>query len=621
MSRLLKALWRPWLLHAAGLAAVLIVAFNLLRIQLGAKTPEAHPVWSDGTPSVAAVIVSRAGIEAEAQSPPPFSQRDWGLAWTNTIHQEIGPCRVLDAAKLGQEPLDRYGLLVVTRGARGQLDAAAVARLEAWVAAGGGLIAELPGPELAALTGLRGDLAPGKAQAWRPFIADPAFLAPREGLDRLPLWTRLPESGSVPSGSAVLGTLAGRPAVLSCPHGDGVVVTVLCDFGLFLVATQQGRPEEDYTVVNRYPEYLAPDLKTADLMADGAYRDNDVPLADLLERALVAHVRARVFVPALAYWPDGAPGVYLMTHDDEARGAKAQWMPDDETARGVPSTVYYIPTDQLTWPGPDRDSVAKVAADGHAVGLHWVRGHGDYALRRLVGLPKLGPFMREIVLPEQAARVAGATPSGAPVRHTRIHYLLWDTRWARPFAQLAAAGIELDSSYGPDFHCKGYLFGTAYPFHPLDENGLPFALWELPYQHSEMEEGADAAWLAGLAARSRDGDHAAIVSLFHPPFFAFAPSAETWRLWRDAPGILAAAGHPALTMERVREFMAAREATELGIVREGGRPRGVAYAVPAGGDRSGLFLQLGEEPALGLSLRGSGTAPCPLFASSRDLGR
>ncbi len=611
MKRLLQALWRPWLLHAAGIAVVLVVAFDLLRIPLDARTPEAHPAWNEGTPSVAAVIVSRAGIEAEAGAPPPFSQRDWGLAWTNTVQQEIGPCRVLDAARLSDEPLDRYGLLVVTRGARGRLDAAAVARLAAWVASGGGLIAELPGPELAALTGLSEELPPGRAQAWLPFAADPAFLAPREGLARLPLWTRLPEVVAVPPGSAVLGTLAGRPAFLSRPHGEGVVVTVLCDFGLFLVATQQGRPEEDYTVVNRYGEHLAPDLKTADLMADGAYRDNDVPLADLLERALVAHVRGRVLVPALAPWPDGAPGVYLMTHDDESRGAKAQWMPDDEAARGVPSTIYYIPTAQLARAGPDRDSVAKVAADGHAVGLHWVRGHGEYALRRLTGLPKLGPFMREIVLPGQAARVAAALPDRAPVRHTRIHYLLWDREWARPFAQLAAAGIALDSSYGPDFNCKGYLFGTAYPFHPLDASGLPFPLWELPYQHSEMEAGADAAWLAGLAARSREGDHAAIVSLFHPPFFAFAPSAETYRMWRDAPGLLATAGHPALTMEQVRAFVAAREGTELAIVRDGGRPAGVAFAVP--GSAAGLRLRWrpGETPPDDAALAGRGTRAAP----------
>jgi hypothetical protein len=77
--------------------------------------------------------------------------------------------------------------------------------------------------------------------------------------------------------------------------------------------------------------------------------------------------------------------------------------------------------------------------------------------------------------------------------------------------------------------CKSLRFVTAYPLHPLDENDLLSALWELPHQHSEMEKGADAALLAGLVASSHRGDHAAIVSLFHPPFFMFASSAETYQ--------------------------------------------------------------------------------------------
>ena len=215
-----------------------------------------------------------------------------------------------------------------------------------------------------------------------------------------------------------------------------------------------------------------------------------------------------------------------------------------------------------------------MAAGGHAIGLHWVRGTADYAMRETWPLPKLGPFLREITLPGQTARLRLALAAGgaggageAAVRHCRLHYLLWDGHWARTFAQLAAAGYELDSSYGPDFHCKGYLFGTAYPFHPLDGNGRPYALFELPYQHSELEAGASGAWLDSLAAASRAGDHAAIVSLFHPPFMAFAPSAEAYRLWRDLPARMAASGHPALTMEGVLQFAREREGIVLVLER------------------------------------------------------
>jgi hypothetical protein len=198
------------------------------------------------------------------------------------------------------------------------------------------------------------------------------------------------------------------------------------------------------------------------------------------------------------------------------------------------------------------------------------------------------------------------------VRLCRLHYLMWDTEWARPFAQLAAAGIRLDSSYGPDWHCKGYLFGTAYPFHPLDPNGLPFTLWELPYEHSEMDEGASPEWLTHLADNSCAGDHAAIVSLFHPPFFSFAPSADTYRFWRAAPGLMARLGHPALNLEQVRRFMAAREETELGILRVPGAKSAVQYRAPDA-DASGLRLSLGTRGTAAelIPLKGAGQVAVP----------
>lgn len=605
-----RRLLRPWLLHAAGLAAIAIVGFDALRIPIGAPTPEQRPGWPASGESAAALVVDRARLAREAKAPPPFSRRDWSLAWLNTLGQEIGPAALLGVSALdsaGREParLEKFGLIVLSRGASARLEtapAATLAALARWVEAGGALIAELPGPALAELTGLAfapagaaanggpdaaagvprqapaaairpdADLPP--ARLWRDLRAASDFLPARPGLARLPLHTRLRAPEAVAADVETLATLEGEPFVCARPRGAGLVLAVCADFGLFLTATQQGLPQEDYTVVNRYPEILPSELKTADLMPDLAYHDNDVPVADLLERALVQYARAGagVPVPALWYWPDGAPGVYLMTHDDEARGARAEWMPADETARGVPSTCYYI----AAW-GLDGASLGRVAAGGHAIGLHWVRGTADYAMRETWPLPKLGPFLREVTLPGQTARLrqalaAGRTDSRAgggadAVRHCRLHYLLWDGRWARTFAQLAAAGYELDSSYGPDFHCKGYLFGTAYPFHPLDGNGRPYALFELPYQHSELEAGASGAWLDSLAASSRAGDHAAIVSLFHPPFMAFAPSAEAYRLWRELPGRMAAAGHPAVTMEEVLDFARAREEATLTIER------------------------------------------------------
>ena len=63
-------------------------------------------------------------------------------------------------------------------------------------------------------------------------------------------------------------------------------------------------------------------------------------------------------------------------HDDEEYGAKAEWMPADETTRGVPSTCYYVPTTRL-----DSESLARVASGGHALGVHWYRTY-----RRVAGI-------------------------------------------------------------------------------------------------------------------------------------------------------------------------------------------------------------------------------------------
>ncbi len=569
--------------NAAGLLVIAVFVFHLHRIPIGARTPERRPGWPRSTQSVAAVIVSRERLSKEAGAPPPFSDRDWSLSWMNTIHQEVGPCAVLDADSLVEGAPARYGLLVITAGAAPRLSPRAIDALGAWLDAGGLLVAELPAAALAPLTGVTPKPgASGAARHHRDLAADARFLAARPGLDRLPLYTRREDAGALAEDVLVLARLEGEPAVLARTRGAGTAVTLLFDFGLFLTATQQGRPEEDYSLRSRYPEILKPRLESNDLMSAAEYHDNAVPIADVLERALVQYLRARALLPALWYWPGGAPGVYLMTHDDEAAGARAAWMPEDEAARGIPSTCYYIAT-----PGLGRSVIAPVASGGHTIGLHWNR-----EMREVAGLPVLGPFLREVSLARQAARLEGALPAGARLRHNRLHYLQWDDRYAKTFAELAAAGIEMDASYGPDYHCKGYLFGTAFPFHPLDCSGMPYPLLELPYEHSEMEAGADSAYMAALALASRRGDHAAIVSLFHPPFWAWEPSVATYRFWRALPAQMAAAGHPAVSMDRVLDFERAREATALSMTRVSKGTWRIDYQVPP--EETGIVLTLPE---------------------------
>lgn len=59
---------------------------------------------------------------------------------------------------------------------------------------------------------------------------------------------------------------------------------------------------------------------------------------------------------------------------------------------------------------------------------------------------------------------------------------MWTNDWATTFQQLAHAKLRLDNSFGPTSgEHFGYLFGTGYPYYPIDERGLPLPVLEAPF--------------------------------------------------------------------------------------------------------------------------------------------
>jgi hypothetical protein len=330
-----------------------------------------------------------------------------------------------------------------------------------------------------------------------------------------------------------------------------------------------------------------------------------------MERALMQEARRRVGLPALWYWPDGVPGIYGMTHDDEGAASKGEWMPLDETARGITSTCFLVTVPEL-----EAHTPRHLIDGGHAVGLHWNRYFEEVA-----GLPKLGPFLQEVSVYKQAAQLRALLPPGRRLRTNRLHYLLWMEDAVRPFRQLEAAGIELDSSYGPDFKCRGYMFGTAFPFRPLDASGLPMRILELPYQHSEMDGGIDSTFIAEMARNSRAGDHAAILSLFHPPFWMWTPSVEIYRLWRALPARMIADGQRPMNLEQVLDFMHARAATRLAWERVPGDSLGAAHwrvrAEPPAGETQIVLTLPAEVDARTLRVSGAPTSELASLGGSR----
>jgi hypothetical protein len=458
----------------------------------------------------------------------------------------------------------------------------------------------MPSGDLAALGGFVPASAPAVDE--RRLTADPH--GPLGPLDAAALAAiDLPvsvQTGEVDADVEVLLRAGDRPAAIARPLGDGRIVTLLFDAARLVTSIQQGTPDDDLVVRNRYPDRLAPRLESDDLVISPALLQNEVPVADLVERLVAGWLEAARPLPAWWGYPGGAAGAFLMTHDDEGLGGKARWMTEYERRIGAVSTSYFMPSGKRFLP---EDALA-ITADGSEIGLHWDRTMSDAArVDRWLGPLRLLHVERGLA--DQLDWLRERLPAAQPVRASRVHFLEWDAAWSGTLEKLAAVGITVDSTYGLDLDCRGYLFGTGRPFRPLDARGLPLPLLEVPHVGSEDLGGFGAEALERLLSQSRDGRHQAITLLFHPVTYGWRPSVALFREWKGSYESAARAGHASLTMSGLAGFEAARAASPLASVWTEGRLeiRGhaaradLALVLPIETDgRTLADLRLGEEP-------------------------
>lgn len=507
-----------------------------------------HPVPAD-----LLLLVDPAAIQHAASRSRSFAQTDWSYGWYNLAAQELGWVAVQDAAAWTAATCAGRRAVIVTRSAR---DAARthLPELQQFVSAGGLLLLEQPDDGWQPLSGVRRAGPPRLAGA----LSGPMLDEELPELALMPMPTELVPLDCAAAGVELLFSSGGRPAACLRPLGRGAVIALGLDAGRLITALQQGTPAPGgFAVANRYPEVLSPHLESNDLVADPSLLDNPVPFADLFE-GLLATLLERGAGPLPRWWgfPDAATGAYLATHDEEGMGDRAAWMAEAEHRWGARSTWFVMPGPGL---GPAaQQAVLRVGA----IGLHRNKRRApDDASVELLGLGPIRPLARVRPLAEQAAWLAGLT--GQQPLLNRNHFLLWDAGWAQPFREMAAAGVVLDSTYGPDLRCRGYLFATGRPFLSLDEQGLPLGVWELPFQLAEDLGGADRAYLGRLLDESSALYHTAVVSLFHPNAFLWHPSAEVFLTYRDAFAAARARGLWVADVAALQGFEQARRASSL----------------------------------------------------------
>jgi hypothetical protein len=503
------------------------------------------------------LIVADTGGIARSAEAGQFSRVDWSLAWVNTVEQELGPHAWVEAAQLRGLDLAQYKVVIVTASAGQIEDKDLLGHLKAYVQGGGVLVLERP------QGGLRDQFsADGRGGERQPQaitrvlnLAEPYA----QQLKAMPLRTSYIGSSGPAPGAVTYLAMDGAPVIYRAPLERGQVITVELNWGLQLTAMQQGQPEEDFSVLNRYPEQLAPALESSDLVMDQRLLDNPVPYADLLEKFFV-HGVLNDARPVVGLWPfpNAKQGALLMTHDEEQMGNKSAWMAQWERERGARSTYFVIPNELFTKVGAS--TLRDAGAD---VGLHWNRPQDGQGLFEPVGVWKVNPFMRARGLEQQAKELNGVLPKAAKAAINRNHYLLWGEDYTGVFRELAAAGFVMDSTYGPDKACRGYLFGTGLPFWAMDTNGFLMPIMEHPFISAEDLGGVGAEWVYARFLESQRGYHQAINVLFHPNVYLWKPSLELFDLWTSVYDIAEDTQHQSMTMRELYRFWKERRGATL----------------------------------------------------------
>lgn len=518
-----------------------------------------------------ALFVHRPGSGEER----PFSENDWSFAWIGTLEQAFGRASFVLPSSLAEPDVLRGARVVVVSpaGAAG-IDAEARSRLDAFVRGGGILVLDRPPAALEELA--RARLAGPPSEARRVTAVSSPDAVTRADLLALPLATVAHRVERRDPEVTVLLEVDGSPAILERLAGDGLVQTIALDLPRALVALQQGTPATDaYRVEKRFGNYdwlLEPE----DLVCDERLLDNPVPFADVLEDFLAGRWCAVRPLPRVHRFPMGYDGALLMTHDeDEQGGAATAFLAEHEQAIGATSTFFVVPNGRLwdTWHSP-RDWFERFRELGVDIQLHW------NLLPMPTGIWKFEPVRIRYPLARQADLLRNEVES---VLANRTHYLILGDHYTRSFRALSRQGIRWDSTFGPNRGGRGYLFGTGLPFRPLDTNGFPFPLRELPFVTQEDWGGASPEFLERLFERSRERDHQVIVPIFHPNLIVREPEGEAF--WKASYDLARAANHWITDFPRFDAFWRRRSDVRI-------RSR----------FREGLLEVVSDAPALALSL-------------------
>ena len=374
------------------------------------------------------------------------------------------------------------------------IDTSQAAMFEAWVTAGGNLIAMRPDPDLAGLLGLT-DAGTDLSDAYLLF--DTSGGKPGAGLVGQTIqFHGTADRYVTDAGTDALATLysdastaTANPAVTvrSVGSNGGQAAAFTYDLAKSVVYTRQGNPAWAGTERDgqQPPIIRSDDLFFPDWVD---FSKIQIPQADEQQRLLanlIEHVnRDQMPLPRFWYFPRGEKAVVVMTGDDHASsgGTAGQFdwdisvsppgcnVADWECVRG---TSYVYPNTPIS-----DSAAAAYEAQGFELGIHVNTDCANWTPATLAGF-----------YASQLASFASEFPSvPAPSTH-RTHCITWSDWATQPHVELAN-GIRLDTNYyyWPGawvLDRPGYFTGSGMPMRFADLDGSLIDVYQAATQMTD----------------------------------------------------------------------------------------------------------------------------------------
>ena len=388
-----------------------------------------------------------------------FSSCLWDSVWLNTLEQEVGSFSVCTNMKKLLKNLKKYKVLIL--GRTDKITSEVIRKFNEYVNSGGLILLNFPQDRnichFAGITSIK-----------TTKHLSSIFLVKR----RIPSFTKLLVV-ELEKNTKILLKNDNLPLIISKKNGKGEVITLLFDFGLFLISLQQGKPDENFNVVNHNKGLY--NLDTPDLVSSEKLLSNFIPYADILERYIINLIEEEKPIIRSWYFPPKYNSAVILSHDEEAIGDGAINIVNIEKTTSSYAIVPYSPI--------SKNTIKKMEGIGIDIGIHWIRLNRKFLI-----------FNRRDSLNNQIKKLKNKNIR--KIIFNRTHHLDWGNDFVLPFKILCSNKIKIDSSYGPNPkidelygfsapNLKGYLFGTGLPFIPLDKNGLPFKIYEIPFQFQE----------------------------------------------------------------------------------------------------------------------------------------